>query len=111
LAKLQIVIILCHGFCQELLYHHGHFFILGTLVQVGVHPKEKEKPPREPLDVLLLGHHLKRSARSFKPSERPNPYQVRVHLGLQDQYAVKWMPRNTSGLCFYDPYMHGKIIS
>jgi hypothetical protein len=42
------------------------FFILGTLAQVVVHPKEKEKPPREPLDVLLLSHNLKRSARSFK---------------------------------------------
>jgi hypothetical protein len=49
------------------------FFILGTLTQVGAHPKEKEKPPREPLDVLLLVHHLRRSLRSFKPSQRPNP--------------------------------------
>jgi hypothetical protein len=65
------------------------FFILGTLAQVGAHPKEKEKPQRELLDIILLGHHLKRSARSFKPSQRPNPYQVRVHLGLQDQYVVK----------------------
>jgi len=69
------------------------FFIFGTLAQVGAYPKEKEKPPRKPLDVLLLGHHLKRLARSFKSSQRPNPYQVRVHLGLQDQHAVKWMPR------------------
>jgi hypothetical protein len=44
------------------------FFILVTMVQVVIHPKDKEKPPREPLEVLLLGHHLKRSARSFKPS-------------------------------------------
>jgi hypothetical protein len=40
------------------------FFILGTLAQVVAHPKEKEKLPREPLDVLLLVHHLKRLARS-----------------------------------------------
>jgi len=42
----------------------GMFFILGTLAQVGAHPKEKVKPPRETLDILLLGHHLRRSARS-----------------------------------------------
>jgi len=54
----------------------GMFFILGTMAQVGACPKEKENPPREPLDVLLLGHHLRRSASSFKPSQRLNPYQV-----------------------------------
>jgi len=85
------------------------FFILGTLAQVGAHSKVKEKPLTELLDVLLLGHHLKRSARSLKP--RPNPYQVRVHLGLQDQHAVKRTPRTRSDFVFDDPHMDGKIIS
>jgi hypothetical protein len=58
------------------------FFILGTLAQVEACPKEKKNPPREPLEILILGHHLRRSARSSKPSQRPNPYQVRVYLGL-----------------------------
>jgi len=35
------------------------FFYPWTLAQVGAHSKEKEKPPRELLDVLLLGHTLK----------------------------------------------------
>jgi hypothetical protein len=87
------------------------FFILWTLAQVGAHPKEKKKPPREPSDVLLLGHHLKRSARSFMPSQRPNPYHVRVHLILQDHHVVKRMPRTQPDFVFDDPHMDGKIIS
>jgi hypothetical protein len=38
---------------------------------------------------VLLGHHLRSQARASKPSWRPNPYQVRVHLGLYDQSVVK----------------------
>jgi hypothetical protein len=62
----------------------GLLFILGTLAQVGAHPKDLENPPRKPLNVLLLGHHLRRPARSSKPSRRPSPMWVRVFLGLQD---------------------------
>jgi hypothetical protein len=62
-----------------------------------------------PKDVLLLGHHLRSQIRASKPSWRPNPYQVRVHLRLQDQSVVKWMPKTHP--VFYDPYMDGKIIS
>jgi len=100
---LQIVTIFCHCFCRELLYHHGHVFILETLAQVGADLKEKEKPSREPLDVFLLGHHLKRPARSFKPSQRPNPYQVRVHLGSRapGPACSKTDAQDTSGLCFW----------
>jgi len=51
----------------------GLLFILGTLAQVGAHPKDLENPPRKPLDVLLLGHHLRRPTRMSKPSRRPSP--------------------------------------
>jgi hypothetical protein len=60
----------------------GLLAILGTLAQVGAHPKEMENPPKKPLDVLLLGHHLRRPARTSKPSRRPSPIQVRVCFGL-----------------------------
>jgi hypothetical protein len=50
----------------------GLLFILRTLAQVGAHPKDLENPPRKPLDVLLLGHHLRRPARMSKPSWRPS---------------------------------------
>jgi hypothetical protein len=63
----------------------GLLFILGTLAQVGAHPKELENSPRKPLDVLLLGHLLRRPARASKPCRRPSPTRVRVYLGLQYQ--------------------------
>jgi hypothetical protein len=62
-------------------------------------------------DVLHLGHHLRRQPRASKPSWRPNPYQVRVHLGLQDQSVVKRMSRTHMNSIFDDPYMDRKIIS
>jgi len=89
----------------------GMFFILGTLAQVKACSKEKKNPQREPLDVLLLGHDLRRSASSFKPSQRPNSYQVRVYLGLQKQYIVKRTPRTHPDSVFDDQHMDGKIIS
>jgi hypothetical protein len=64
-----------------------------------------------PKDVLLLGHHLRSQARAPKPSWRPNPYQVRVHLGFQDQSIVKWTLRTYPESVFDDPHMDGKIIS
>jgi hypothetical protein len=48
----------------------GLLFILGTLAQVGAQPKNLENPPKKPLDVLLLGHYLRRPARTSKPSRR-----------------------------------------
>jgi hypothetical protein len=63
------------------------------------------------LDVLLLGHHLRRQARTSKPSRRLSPTWVRVHLGLQDQHVVKWTSRSHTNSVFDDPHMDGKIIS
>jgi hypothetical protein len=85
--------------------------ILGTLAQVGAHPKEMENPPRKPLDVLLLGHHLRRTARTSKPSRRPSPIRVRVCFGLLDQSAIKLTSRMHLGSVFDDTHMDGKIMS
>jgi hypothetical protein len=89
----------------------GLLAILGTLVQVGAHPKEMENPPRKLLDVLLLGHHLRRLARTSKPSRSPSPIRVRVCFGLLDQFAIKLTPRTYPDSVFDDPHMDGKIIS
>jgi hypothetical protein len=62
-------------------------------------------------DVLLLGHHLRSQVRASKPSWMPDPYQVRVYLGFQDQSVVKWTPRTYPDSVFDDPHMDGKIIS
>jgi len=88
----------------------GLLFILGTLAQVGAHPKDLENPPRKPLDVLLLGHHLRRPARTSKPSQRPSPIRVRVCLGHQEYSAIKWTPRTHPNSVFDDPHMDGNII-
>jgi hypothetical protein len=37
----------------------GLLFILGILAQVGARPREMENTPRNPLDVLTLGHLLR----------------------------------------------------
>jgi hypothetical protein len=63
-----------------------------------------------PKDILLLGHHLRSQVRAFKLSWRHNPYQVRVHLGLQDQSVVKWTSRTNPDSVFDDPHMDGKMI-
>jgi hypothetical protein len=55
--------------------------ILGTQAQVGARPKKMENTKEMTLDVLLLGHHLRRPARTFKPSQRPSPIRVRVCIG------------------------------
>ena len=86
-------------------------FILGTLAQVEARPKEIENSPRKPLDVLILGHLLRRAARASKPSRRPSPTRIRVCLGLQDQSAIKRTSRTHPDFVFYDPYLDGKIIS
>ena len=41
---------------------------------------------------------------------RPNPSQVRVRLGLQEQRVVKWTRRSHIDSVFDDPHMVGKII-
>jgi hypothetical protein len=64
-----------------------------------------------PKDVLLLGHHLRRPARTSKPSRRPSAIRVRVCFGLLDQSAIKWMPKTYPDSVFDDPYMDGNIIS
>jgi hypothetical protein len=51
----------------------GLLFILGTLAQVGAHPKDLKNPSRKPLDVLLLDHHLRKPPWASKPNRRPNP--------------------------------------
>jgi hypothetical protein len=63
-----------------------------------------------PKDVLLLGHHLRRSARTSKPSRRPSPIRVRVGFDLLDQSVIKWTFRMHPDSVFDDPYMDGKII-
>jgi hypothetical protein len=88
----------------------GLLAILGTLAQVGTHPKEMDNPPRKPLNILLLGHHLRRPARTFKPSRRPSPIRVRVCFGLLDRSIIKWTPRTHPYFVFDDPHMDGKII-
>jgi hypothetical protein len=70
---------------------------------VGAHPKDLENPPRKPLDVLLLGHHLR--------GQQGHPICVRVFLDLQDQSVIKRMPRTHPDSVFDDPHMDGKIIS
>jgi hypothetical protein len=89
----------------------GLLFILGTLAQMGARHKEMENLPRKPLDVLLLGHLLRRLAKASKPSRRPSPTRVRVCLGLQNQSTIKWTPRMHLDSVFNDPHMDEKIIS
>jgi hypothetical protein len=62
-------------------------------------------------DVLHLDHHLRMQPRASKPSWRPNPCEVRVHLGIQEQFVVKQTPGSHTDSVFDDPYMDGKIIS
>jgi hypothetical protein len=88
----------------------GLLAILRTLAQVEAHPKEMENPPRKPLDILLLGPHLRRPARTSKSSRRPSLIRVRVCFGLLDQSVIKRMPRMHPDSVFDDTHMDGKII-
>ena len=88
----------------------GLLDILRTQAQVGACPKKMENTKEMPKDVLLLGHHLRRQARASKPSWRPDPSQVRVHLGLQEQFVIKRMPRSHTDSIFDDPDMDENII-
>jgi hypothetical protein len=65
---------------------------------------------RKPLDVLLLGHLLRRPARASKPSRRSSPTRLRVCLGLQDQSAIKRAPKMHPDSVFDDPHIYGKLI-
>jgi hypothetical protein len=88
----------------------GLLDILGTQAQVGACPKKMENTKEMALDVHLLGHHLRRPARTSKPSQRPSPIRVRVCLGHQDQSVIKRMPRTHLNSVFDDPHMDGKIF-
>ena len=50
----------------------GLIFTLGILAQVGACPKEMGNTVTNPMDVLHLGHLLRRPARASNPSWRPN---------------------------------------
>jgi hypothetical protein len=89
----------------------GLLFTLGTQTQVEARPKKIENTKEMPKDVLLLGHHLRRPARTSKPSRRPSPIRVRVCFGLLDQSAIKRTLRMHPDSVFDDPHMDGKIIS
>jgi hypothetical protein len=86
----------------------GLLDILGIQAQVGACPKKMKNTKEMALDVHLLGHHLRRPARTSKPSH--SPIRVRVCLGHQDQSAIKRMPRTHTNSVFDDPHMDGKII-
>jgi SpoVK/Ycf46/Vps4 family AAA+-type ATPase len=73
--------------------------------------KKMENTKEMPKDVLLLGHHIRRPARTSKPSRRPGLIGVRVCLGLLDQSAIKRTHRTHPDSVFYDPHIDGKIIS
>jgi hypothetical protein len=88
----------------------GLLDILGTQAQVGARPKKMDNTKEMALDVHLLGHHLRRLARTSKPSQRPSPIRVRVCLGHQDQSVIKQTPRTHPNSIFDDPHMDGKII-
>ena len=84
-------------------------FILGILAQVGAHPKEMKNTSRNPLDVLPLGHLLRRLARVSKSSWRLKPSRLRVCLGILEQPALRWMSRLYTSLVFYVLHMNGKL--
>jgi hypothetical protein len=88
----------------------GLLDILGTQAQVGACPKKMKNTKEMALYIHLLGHHLRRPARTSKPSQRPSPIRVRVCLGHQDQSTIKRMPRTHPNSVFDDPHMDGKII-
>ena len=87
----------------------GLIFTFGTLAWVGACSKEMENTVRNLLDVLHLGHLLRRPARASKLSWKRNPCQVRVCLGVQEHQALNWTPRlhTSSDLDVQD--MYGKL--
>jgi hypothetical protein len=79
---LQIIETFFRYFCRVLRHRRSLLFTLGTQAQIGARPKKMENTYEMPKDFLLLVHHLRSQAKASKPSWRPNPYQVRVYLGL-----------------------------
>jgi hypothetical protein len=61
---------------------------------------------------ISKGIQIKKEAQSLSGSSHQGggPNQVRVHLGIQDQYVLNWSPRTHSDSVFDDPYMDGKLI-
>ena len=88
----------------------GLLFTIGTLAQVGAHPMKLENISRRSLDVLHLGHLLRRPARASNTSWRPNRIRLRVRFGVQEQSALKRAPRSHTGSDLGTLYMVGKII-
>jgi hypothetical protein len=58
------------------------------------------------------GFQIEKVAQNLSGSSRQGggPNQVRVHLGLQEQCVVKWMPKSHMDSVFDDPHMGGKLI-
>jgi hypothetical protein len=46
-----------------------------------------------------------------KPSWRPSPNRLRVHLGVQEQSILNWMPKPHTEFDLDILYMVGTIIS
>ena len=74
-------------------------------------PYNGEHVKKKSLDILHLGHLLRRPARVSNPSWRPNRCRLRVRFGVQEQSALKQAPRSHTGLDLGALYMVGKIIS
>jgi len=75
-------------------------FILRTLAQVGAHPKEKEKPQKEPLDVLLLGHHLKKVNKVIQTKSEAQSISSSSPSRVPGPACSKMNAHDTSGLRF-----------
>ena len=88
----------------------GLLFTIGTLAQVGAYPIKLENTSRRSLDVLHLGHLLRRPARASNTSWKPNRIRLRVRFGVQEQSALKQASRSHTGSDLGALYMVGKII-
>jgi hypothetical protein len=61
---------------------------------------------------ISKGIQIKKEAQNLSSSSHQGggPNQVRVHLGIQDQYALNWSPRTHPDSVFDDSYIDGKLI-
>jgi hypothetical protein len=61
---------------------------------------------------ISKGIQIEKDAQNLSGSSHQvgGPNQVRVHLGIQDQYALNWSPRTRTDSVFNDPYIDGKLI-
>ena len=89
----------------------GLIFTLGILAQVEERPKYVKRSLKMPKNVLLHGHHHRRPARACTTSWRPSPSRFHVGFGLQEQAALKRMPRSHTESDLDVLYMNGKIFS